>query len=105
MSPEFAPGAGLLAGLMVRAGNHARAQEVLKELEDDDHNEHCSAFTIYHLLCGEIERAVDCAERAIRRKERMVTMLLLPTPWGPMLRSSSSWPRLAKLMNLPQEAR
>lgn len=105
LSPWFAPAVGLLAGLLVRAGNQARAREVLKELEDGDRSERCSAFTIYHLLCGEIEQAVDCAERAISRKEQMVTMLLLPTPWGPMLRRSRRWPQLAAMMNLPATAR
>jgi serine/threonine-protein kinase len=105
LSPWFSPSSGLLAGLLVRAGNPARAREVLRELEDSDHSERCSAFTIYHLLCGEIEQAVDWMEKAIRRQERMVTMLLLPTPWGPMLRRSPRWPQLAGLMNLPEGAR
>jgi eukaryotic-like serine/threonine-protein kinase len=97
-----APGVGLLAGLLVRAGDHERAREVLKELSDGDRSERCSAFTIYHLLCGEIEQAVDWTEQAIHRQEQMVTMLLLPKPWGPMLRRSPRWPALAKMMNLPE---
>jgi len=105
LSPWFAPAVGLLAGLLVRAGNQARAREVLKELENGDRSERCSAFTIYHLLCGEIEQAVDWTEKAIRRQEQMVTMLLLPTPWGPMLRRSRRWPQLAAMMNLPATAR
>jgi serine/threonine-protein kinase len=105
LSLWFAPAVGLLAGLLVRAGNQARAREVLKELEDGDRSERCSAFTIYHLLCGEIEQAVDWTEKAIRRQEQMVTMLLLPKPWGPMLRRSPRWPQLAAMMNLPATAR
>ncbi len=102
LSPWFAPAVGLLAGLLVRSGDQARAREVLKELEDTERSERCSAFTIYHLLCGEIEQAVDWAERAIRRKEQMVTMLLLPKPWGALLRRSARWPQLARMMNLPE---
>jgi hypothetical protein len=30
--------------------------------------------------------------------------LLLTPPWGPLLRSSSRWTRLAKLMNLDEAA-
>ena len=104
LSPWFAPAVGLLAGLLVRAGDQSRAREVLKELEDDGRSERCSAFTIYHLLCGETEQAVDWMERAIRRQEQMVTMLLLPTPWGPMLRSSPRWPELSRMMNLLETA-
>ena len=100
--PWSAPTAGLLAGLLVRAGDKARAREMLKDLGEGDRSEHCSAFTVYHLLCGESEQAVDWLERAIHRREQMVTMLLLPKPWGPMLRRSPRWPAFARKMNLPE---
>ena len=102
LSPWFTPGIGLFAGLLIRDGDQARAQEVLKELGDGERSEAGCAFTVYHLLCGEIEQAVDWAEKAIRRHEQMVTMLLLPTPWGPILRRSPRWPQLARMMNLPE---
>jgi eukaryotic-like serine/threonine-protein kinase len=102
--PSFSPSGGLLAGLLVKAGDPTRAREVLGELEDSKRSERCSAFTIYHLLCGEIEQAVDWMQKAIRRQEQMVTMLLLPAPWGPMLRRSPRWPQLARMMNLPEGA-
>jgi len=104
LSPWFTPGIGLLAGLLVRAGDQTRAQEVLKKLGDGERSEAGCAFAIYHLLCGEIEQAVDWAEKAIRRHEAMVTMLLLPTPWGPLLRRSPRWPQVARMMNLPEKA-
>jgi eukaryotic-like serine/threonine-protein kinase len=105
LSPWSAPNVGLLAGLLVRAGEHARGREVLNALGDGEPSEACSAFAIYHLLCGEIDQAVDWAEKAIRRKEQMVTMLLLPKPWGPMLHRSPRWPELARMMNLPETVR
>ncbi len=104
LSSGFAPAAGLLGGLLVRAGHQARAQEVVKDLHDSNWSGRCSAFAIYHLLSGEIEEAIDWTERAIEQHEQMVTMLLLPRPWGPLLRRSSRWPRLAKRMNLPATA-
>jgi len=104
LDPWFAPAVGLFAGLLLKAGNHARAQEVLKELGNGKRNEGCCAFAIYHLLRGEIEQAVEWTEKAILRQEQMVTMLLLPKPWGPMLRRSPRWPKLAKMMNLPEAA-
>jgi TolB-like protein/predicted Ser/Thr protein kinase len=101
--PWFAPAAGVLAGLLFRAGDHARAQKLLRELQADDGHEQCSALTIYHLLSGELEQAAEWAEAAARRKEQMVTMLLLPKPWGPMLRRAARWPQLAAIMNVPEE--
>ena len=32
----------------------------------------------------------------------MVAMLLLTHPWKPLLHSSAQWPKLAKVMNLPE---
>jgi hypothetical protein len=93
----------VLAGLLVRAGDQTRAETVLKELEAGELNEQSSALTIYHLLCGDIEEAVRWAESAIRQKEQMVTMLLLPRPWGPTLRRSGRWPQLARILNLSLE--
>lgn len=63
LSPWFSPAVGLLAGLLVRAGDRERALEVLRELGDGERSERCSAFTIYHLLCGEIEQAADWKKR------------------------------------------
>jgi TolB-like protein len=105
ISPWSAPNIGVLAGLLVRAGDHLRALEMLKKLEGGELSEACSAFTIYHLLCGDMDEAVDWAEKAIRRKEQMVTMVLLPKPWGAMLRRSARWPQLARMMNLPETVR
>jgi eukaryotic-like serine/threonine-protein kinase len=99
--PEFGPSAGLLAGLLARAGNPARAADILN-LEERKTNEYCCALAIYHLLCGEFEQAADWLEKAIARKEQMVTMLLLPRPWGPLLRRSARWPQLARKMNLAE---
>jgi hypothetical protein len=102
LSRWFSPAVGLFAGLLVRAGDQARAREVLGELEDTRFSERCCAFAIYHLLGGEIEQAADWTQRAIEAHETMVTMLLLPRPWGPLLRTSQRWPALARMMNLPE---
>jgi serine/threonine-protein kinase len=102
LPPWLVPVAGLLAGLLTRAGDTERARELIEKLQEGDPNELCCAFTIYHLLCGEIEQAVEWAQKAIERQEQMVTMLLLPRPCGPMLRRSPRWPALARKMNLPE---
>jgi eukaryotic-like serine/threonine-protein kinase len=101
LSPYFSPAVGSFAGLLTRAGQHERAKQVLQELDDTERSGRCCAFTIYHLLCGNLEQAVEWTEKAIEQQEQMVTMLLLPTPWGPMLRRSPRWPVLARKLNLP----
>jgi hypothetical protein len=69
LSPWFAPAVALLAGLQVRAGDHVRARDLLNELDDTGRSERCSAFTIYHLLRGEIEQAADWMERAVQQRD------------------------------------
>jgi hypothetical protein len=96
--------AGLLAGLLVKSGNTKRAAELIAGLGDGRANTAPVAFAIYHLLCGEPDKAAEWTERALEQKSEMVAMLLLTPPWSPLLRSSSRWTRLAKLMNLPEAA-
>lgn len=94
--------AGLLAGLLVKSGDSERAAELIGGLGDGRANGAPVAFAIYHLLCGEVDRAAEWTERALEQKSEMVAMLLLTPPWKPLLSSSAQWPKLAKRMNLPE---
>ena len=102
LAPWHVPSIGLLAGLLMRNGDRARAAELLAKLGDGQANGAPVAFAIYHLLCGEIEKAAEWTKTAVEQKHPMVVMLLINPPWGPLLRSSVSWPKLAKTMNLPE---
>ena len=94
---------GLLAGLLVRNGDRARAEDLLRVFGDAQAYGAPCGFAIFHLLCSEIEQAAEWVEKALeQRQHQMVAMLLLTPPYGPMLRSSSRWPRLARMMNLPE---
>jgi len=94
--------AGLLAGLLVRSGDRARAAKLVGGLGDGQANGAPVAFAIFHLLCGEVEKAAEWTEKALGQRHNMVAMLLLTPPWNPLLRSSTRWPKLAKMMNLPE---
>src|ERR1017187_6073643 len=92
--------AGLLAGLLVRSGDRARAAELVGGLGDGQANGAPVAFVVFHLLCGEVEKAAEWTEKALEQRHNMVAMLLLTPPWKSLLRSSAPWPKLAKVMNL-----
>ena len=94
--------AGLLAGLLVKSGDREGAAGLIAGLGDERANGAPVAFAIYHLLCGEVEKAAEWTEWALEQKSEMVAMLLLTPPWKPLLRSSAQWPKLAKVMNLPE---
>ncbi|HZZ17001.1 MAG TPA: hypothetical protein VFE08_13690, partial [Candidatus Sulfotelmatobacter sp.] len=68
--------------------------------DGQNHGAPC-ALAIFHFLCSENEQAAEWTERALEQRDQLVPMILLSPPWGPMLRTSSRWPALAKRMNLP----
>jgi hypothetical protein len=55
----------------------------------------------FNLLQADTDKAADWAETAIGQRDPYL-LVLLSTVAGTALRSSPRWPRLAKLMNLPQ---
>jgi tetratricopeptide (TPR) repeat protein len=102
LAPWYPITTGLLAGLLVKSGDRDRAAELIGKLEDGSANGAPVAFVIFHLLCGEIEEAAAWMEKALEQRHNMVVMLLLAPPWEPMLRTSTRWPKLARIMNLPE---
>jgi serine/threonine-protein kinase len=102
LSPWYPINVGLLAGMLVRSGDPIRAAELIQGLGEGRANGAPVAFVVFHLLCGKIEKAAEWMEKAIEQRHNMVVMLLLAPPWEPMLRTSTRWPKLARIMNLPE---
>jgi serine/threonine-protein kinase len=101
LAPWNLPNAGLLAGLLERNGDQARARQVLEALGDGQAHAAPCGLAIYHFLRSEIDLAAEWMERAIAHRHQMVAMLLLSPPYIARLRTASRWPALAKQMNLP----
>ena len=93
--PGFA--AGLLAGLLVRTGDTARAEDILGKLGPPT----ARALVMFHLITGEIEKAADWCERVIEQHDGTVAFSTTYPLYKP-LRESPRWPKLAKMMNLPE---
>ena len=86
---------GLLAGLLVQAGEKERAGKLL---------ELCgTGMIMYHVVCSEIDAALDWYERYIQLREPGAAHLASAGFLKP-LRASPRWPKLAKMMNLPGTA-
>lgn len=94
--------AALYAGLLARAGDPATAASIMQRLDDAQANAVPTAFTVFHLLSGDVEAAAAWMEKALAQRHNMVAMLLLTPPWRPLLQTSSRWPELARIMNLPE---
>jgi serine/threonine-protein kinase len=90
---------GYIAGLSKLAGDAARSDSILEKLGDGTANGASLAFTYYHLVCSEIDKAAHWAETLIEQREPMLLFLLM-FPFGKDLRRSSRWPALAKIVNL-----
>ncbi len=86
-----------LAAVLRRTGDGKRSEEVLQNLRNapEAYGTPLGMLT-YHFLCDEIDAAADWFEKAIGQRHPAIPAL---ASW---FRSSSRWPALAKMMNLPQ---
>ena len=92
---------GVLAGLLRRNGDEAESDSIAKEMGSGEALEDARARALYHLLCGDIEQGADWAEKAIEDRDgSMMYYLRFVVAKG--LRASHRWPKIAKMINLPQ---
>jgi tetratricopeptide (TPR) repeat protein len=101
LAPYYMAAIGLLAGLLVRTVDKKRAGELLQKLGYGEAYGVPNAFVAYHLLCGEVEKAVDWVEKAIEQRQPSIAMFTVH-PMMKVLQSSSRWPALMKRLNLPE---
>ena len=94
------PTIGTLAGVLKRVGEVKRAEELVQKLMPGEAYGAPTGLCQFYLLCGEIDRAADWLEKAI--EQHYPTASIIASMY---FRSTSRWPALAKLMNLPDEAR
>jgi TolB-like protein/predicted Ser/Thr protein kinase len=88
---------GFLAGLLAQAGEKERAEKLLATLRGTMPS---GMMILYHLLCSEIDAAIDWYERDIELRQPGAVHLASAGFLKP-LRASPRWPKLAKMMNLP----
>jgi hypothetical protein len=97
LAPWSAVSMGRYAGLLASRGNSSRAEDVSNKLRHAPESytapRELSAFYFHQ---GDIDQAADWMEKSIEQRDAMA-----PYYARRYFRSSSHWPRLAKLMNLP----
>ena len=92
---------GLRAGTLVRAGDAAKAEELVDKLNPPDVYGVPTARMLFHQVCAEFEQGAYWAERAIEQRDPVAVIHLLgPDTNG--WRSSTRWPELAKMMNVSE---
>jgi tetratricopeptide (TPR) repeat protein len=101
LAPRSPAALGLLAGLLVRTGDGNRAEGLLDKLRPGQAYGAPLGFAYFHLICGEIDAAVDWVEKVI--DQRHLGVFVLRGPVYKALRSSPRWPALMRMMNLPED--
>jgi tetratricopeptide (TPR) repeat protein len=92
---------GTLAGLLVRAGERSRAENLIAQLRDNpDRLMGPGGMVLYHLICSEVDAAADWFEKAVEQRDPLL-LSWLHHPFTKPLRESPRWPKIARMMNLP----
>ena len=101
LHPQDAMSTGLLAGALVQMGQQERANGLMRELGEAPRP--LMGRVLYHLACSEIDQAADWYERAINARDPFA-LVFANVPFADTFRASSRWPKLARMMNLPDAA-
>ena len=96
-APWSAPVVGFLAGLRAQAGEKERAEKLIATMRGAIP----VGMILYHLVCSEIDAALDWYERAIEQHHPLAAQIASAGRPFKILRSSPRWPKLARMMNLP----
>lgn len=93
---------GLLAGLLVRAGERTRADDLIAQLRDKpDRLGRAGGMFLYHAICAEVDAAADWFEKAVEQRDPLL-IPWLRLPLVKPMRESLRWPKIARMMNLPE---
>jgi tetratricopeptide (TPR) repeat protein len=92
-------GTGLLGGILSRLGEKDRAEQVIATMTGAV----TIGMTIYHLVAGEIDAALDWYKKDIEA-HRPNAPIVAFAAWLAPMRASPRWAHVAGMMNLPRPA-
>ena len=90
---------GVLAGVLKCLGKVSRAEKLIQNLMSGDPYGVPLGLSFFHFLCEEVDKAAEWWEKVIEQRHPLVSSC-----GSVFFRSTSYWPVLAELMNLPEEA-
>jgi len=91
---------GVLAALLYRSGDDAESQSIARTLGSGGAPGDARAQALFHLLCGEVDKGADWAERAINEGDLAMRTVYIRFVACKQLRASNRWPKIAKMINL-----
>jgi TolB-like protein/Tfp pilus assembly protein PilF len=95
----------VLAALLYRSGYDAESQSIFKTLGSGGTPGDARALALYHLLRGEVDAGADWVERAINEGDIAMSAVYIRFVACKQLRASHRWPKIAKMVNLPDSLR
>jgi eukaryotic-like serine/threonine-protein kinase len=98
LAPWSPSAIGAFAAILTRSGEAQRAEALLDKLRPGDAYGAPIGLGTFHLVCSEIEPAVEWVKKTIAQRHPAVFFFL--NVHGQALRSSPSWPQLADSLNL-----
>jgi eukaryotic-like serine/threonine-protein kinase len=101
LHPQEAMSTGMLAGALVQMGQQERANGLMRDLGEAPRP--LMGRVLYHLACSEMDQAADWYERAINARDPFA-LVFANVPFADAFRASARWPKLARMMNLPDAA-
>jgi len=99
LAPWFKPLVGLQAAMLKRAGETARADELIAFLLSDEGSIDPIGAAMFYLVSGDLEKSADWVERAIEERQAAVAFFL--RGHATALQHTRRWPAIARLMKLP----
>jgi serine/threonine-protein kinase len=97
--PRHSMPIGLLAACLVRLGKRDRAETLIRDMGGSPTPIWGRAW--YHLLCSETDAAAYWYEKMIDARD-MFAAVYARSHYTAAMRASPHWPRLARMMNLPE---
>jgi hypothetical protein len=91
----------VLAALLRRNGDASESQSLAHTLGSGKALGDARAHALFHLLSGELDQGADWVEKAIEQRDAsMIFYLRFVVCKG--LRASHRWPKIARMIKLPQ---
>ncbi len=100
IGPWYQDARATLAALLHVCGAEDEALQLQRSLGTGETPGDCRAQALYHLLRGDVDTAADWVEKAIAERDGSMLYYLQFVVCRP-LRASARWPKIARLVNLP----
>ena len=100
LNPRSASGIGLLAGLLWRAGHRERSNDLIRQLGDGTAYGAALGLCGYNFHRSDLGRSMEWAALAIEQRDPN-TLPALCGPFRKRFEKEGYWPKLARLLDLP----